>query len=104
MMPKVCTFLCLTIVLWPLPANAQPLFHYEHDWTVTIGEHQYGLREVVQTPGDFRRTQVWAGRYSFDVRFRAAGVLAIVLLPPVAMITFLAARQARISRSMRSAH
>ena len=58
------------VVLWPLAASAQPLFHYEHDWTVTVGGHLYGMREVVQTPGDFRRTQIWIGGYLFHTSIR----------------------------------
>jgi hypothetical protein len=68
----------------PLASAAQPLFRFDHDWTVTIGGRLYGLREVVQTPGDFRWTQVWVGRSSFDVRLRAAEVLAFTLFRPAA--------------------
>src|SRR6266571_3344172 len=58
------------VVFWPLAASAQPLFHNEHDWTVIVGGHLYGMREVVQTPGDFRRTQIWIGGYLFHTSFR----------------------------------
>jgi len=70
-------------MLWPLPASAQPLFRYEHNWTVTIGDHLYGLRQIVKTPGEVRFTQVWLGRYTFDTRFRAAAAVALMLLSPI---------------------
>jgi hypothetical protein len=46
-----------------------------------MGEHLYGLRQVVQTPGERRWTQVWLGRFTFDMRCRADEVVALVLLP-----------------------
>jgi hypothetical protein len=46
---------CLALAFWPLGASAQPLFHYEANWTITVGEHLYGLRQVVQTPGSAGR-------------------------------------------------
>jgi hypothetical protein len=81
-MPKKCYLLCIAIGLWPISASAQPLFRYENNWIATIGEHSYGLRGVVQTPGDFRWTQIWFGRYTFDIRCRATRVIALLLLPP----------------------
>jgi hypothetical protein len=58
------------------------LVRYERNWTVTMGEHLYGLREVVQIPGERRWTQVWIGRCAFDVRCRADELIAVLLLPP----------------------
>ena len=77
--PMAGAVLCLTILFWPRPASAQPLVHVEHDWTFTIGEQLYGLREVVQTPGEFRSTQVWVGGRSYHTRLRAIAVVAIVI-------------------------
>jgi hypothetical protein len=76
-------YLCfLAPLLWPPPARAQPLFRYEHNWTVAAGEHLYGLRQVAQAPGDFRHTQVWVGRYTFDIRCPAAAAVALAAFPP----------------------
>jgi hypothetical protein len=82
MMPRCGFLLSLAIAIWPLPANAQPLFHYERNWTITTGEHLYGLRQVAETPGDRRFTQVWLGRCTFDMRCRAEEVVVHVLLLP----------------------
>jgi hypothetical protein len=80
MMPRCGFLLSVAIAFWPLPANAQPLFHYERNWTITTGEHLYGLRQVAETPGDRRWTQVWIGRSAFDMRCRADEVIALILL------------------------
>jgi hypothetical protein len=72
----------MAIAFWPFPASAQPLFRTEHNWTVTVGEHPYGLRQVLQMPGDIRWTQVWMGRYTFNMKCRAEEVFALVLLAP----------------------
>jgi hypothetical protein len=82
MIPRWGSLLCLATALWPLPASAQPLFRNERNWTVTMGERLYGLRQVVQTPGERRWTQVWMGRSTFDVRCQAEEILALLLLPP----------------------
>ena len=76
----------MALAFWPLRASAQPLFRYESNWTVTVGENLYGLRQVVQTPGDIRWTQVWVGRCSFDMKCRAEGLIALIPLPPVDLI------------------
>jgi hypothetical protein len=73
---------CMAIALWPVPASAQPLFRCEHNWTVTAGEQVYGLRQVLQIPGNSRWTQVWLGRCTFDMRCRNEEVIALLLLPP----------------------
>lgn len=78
--------LWLALVFCPLAAMAQPLSHYEHDWTFTIGGQMYGLREVVQTPGEFRRTQLWVGGYSREVRLRPVEVVALALVPLAAAV------------------
>src|SRR5438128_7507747 len=89
MMRRTRYLLCTTILFWPLPASAQPLFRAEHNWTVTIGDHLYGLRQLVKTPGEVRWTQIWIGRCTFDTRLRAAEVGALVLRSPAdAMLGF----------------
>ena len=70
--------LLLTLALWPFAATAQPLFRYEHDWTVIIAGRTYGIREVGQTPGEFRRTQVWFVQCSRDVSLRASAILVLI--------------------------
>ena len=82
MIPRWGYLLCMALAFWPVRASAQPLFRYERNWTVTVGEHLYGLRQVVQTPGERRWTQVWIGRCAFDMRCRADEVMALLLLPP----------------------
>lgn len=52
--------------LWPLTAGAQPLFHWEHDWTIDVNGRTYGIREVVQTPGGFRRTQLFVAGHALE--------------------------------------
>ncbi|MBW3600533.1 MAG: hypothetical protein KY475_25120 [Planctomycetes bacterium] len=86
------------VLLWPPPAEAQPLFHCEHDWTVMAGERRYGLKEIVQTPGEFRRTQVWVGHRSFDIHLRAAAVAGLAMALPAAVILALCIAAARVSR------
>ena len=82
-MPRWRYLWCMALAFWPLRASAQPLFRYESNWTFTVGEHLYGLRQVVQTPGERRWTQVWVGRSVFDMRCRADEVIALISLPPV---------------------
>jgi len=75
----------LTLMIWSSSAHAQPLFNYEHDWTVKLGGRSYGLRQVAQIPGDLRRTQVWLGRYSFDISGRAGEAIALAVLSPITL-------------------
>lgn len=72
---------CFTLTLGASPASAQALFRYERDWTADLGGLMYGFRDVIQTPGEFRRTQVWIGGRLFDPADRL--VLAI---PPVTVV------------------
>jgi hypothetical protein len=81
-MKAACHLFLLALMLWPGRAHAQPLFRCEHNWTVTAGEHVYGLRQVAQAPGDLRWAQVWVGRCTFDIRCPAAQVVALAALPP----------------------
>ncbi|MEX0937674.1 MAG: hypothetical protein WDZ59_07415 [Pirellulales bacterium] len=77
--------LILSFAAFPLPARAQPLFHFEHDWTVAVGDQLYGLREVVQTPGGFRHTLVWVGPRAIYLPCRAVDVVRGSSLPAVAV-------------------
>jgi hypothetical protein len=85
----------LVILLWPVPAAAQPLFETEHDWRITIGEHSYGLWQVVQQPGEFRQTTIWCGPWVFHTRLRAAEVAAIALGPLVLVVAVTMSRWRR---------
>jgi hypothetical protein len=40
------------------------------------------LVEVVQIDGGFRRTEVWLGRWTFDINGRAVETIALALLSP----------------------
>jgi hypothetical protein len=73
----------LLVLLWPVPAAAQPLFETEHDWRITIGDGSYGVWQVVQQPGDFRQTTIHFGSRVYHTRLRAAEVAAIALGPVV---------------------
>jgi hypothetical protein len=71
------------LLLWPRPASAQPLFEYEHDWTVAVDGRLYGLQQVAQFPGGFRTTHVWLGWYSCDIKGPVAQTLPRAVLSPV---------------------
>jgi hypothetical protein len=73
----------LMVVLSPLPASAQPLFETEHDWRITIGDGSYGVRQVVQQPGEFRQTTIHFGSHVYHTRLRAAEVAALAIGPLV---------------------
>ena len=71
----------LAIALCPRFAAAQPLFETEHDWTITVGEATFGLRQHVETTGGLRSTQVFLGRLEFHTQWLAPQIVgAIVLL------------------------
>ena len=80
-MPRWRYLSCMALAFCPLGASAQPLFRYEGNWTITVSEHLFGLRQVVQMPGERRWTQVWVGRSKFDMRCRAHEVIALILHP-----------------------
>jgi hypothetical protein len=81
-MPRSCYLLALTLLLWPSSARAQPLFHMEHNWAVLIDGRRFGLLQVVQIPGDFRRTAVWLGWCTFDIKGPAGQTIALAILSP----------------------
>ena len=80
---------CAALVLWPVPADAQPLFRRERAWTVEVGGRAYGWCDVAQAPGDWWWTVVWVAGRPLAPAHRAEDrwVLAV---PPVA--AFLAVR------------
>ena len=86
MVPRAGYLLCLTMAFWPLPASAQPLFRCERNWTVTVDDQLYGLRQELKIPGDIRFTQVWIGHYTFTMNCRAMEVIALPLLPAADLI------------------
>lgn len=80
-MRHIIFIIVFTFALWPRVATAQPLFKTEHDWTITVGDARFGLRQSVQMPGEFRSTDVYLGWYSFHTRVLATHiVIAIALL------------------------
>ena len=81
-MSKSWLLVLLAFLLCPQAAHAQPLFRIDQSWTVSIGDNQFGLREVIMTPGELRWTQVWLGCCSFDIHCRAAEFIPLVLCAP----------------------
>ncbi len=75
------------LLLTTRQAEAQPLFRFEHDWTVDIGEGTYGIREVIMEPDSFQYTQFFYGPGSANVRFRVRTILGIACLTVVACMT-----------------
>ena len=89
MRPAIFCLASIALALSASPANAQPLFHYERDWTIEVEGRLYGFRDVVQTPGDFYWTQVWFQGHQFTpAHYREHRW--VLIFPPVAAI--LAAR------------
>ncbi|MFO0917048.1 MAG: hypothetical protein U0872_01890 [Planctomycetaceae bacterium] len=66
----------LAIALCPRFAAAQPLFETEHDWTITVGEATFGLRQHLETTGGLRSTQVFLGRLEFHTQWLAPQIVA----------------------------
>jgi hypothetical protein len=73
----------LMILLWSMPASAQPVFRSEHDWRVAVDGRLYGLWQIAQFPGGSRTTEVWLGWYSCEIKGPMAEVLALAVLSPV---------------------
>src|SRR5215471_2489100 len=81
--------LSMVMLLCPPPrAMAQPLFHVEHNWTVIIDGHRYGLWRVVQTPGDRRWTKIWVADYSFRTDYQTAKFVTRLAIAGVALCCF----------------
>jgi hypothetical protein len=79
-MRRVIIIIVFGFALWPRAASAQPLFKTEHDWTMTVGDATFGLRQSVQTPGEFRNTHVYLGWYDFRTRFLASHIVVAMTL------------------------
>jgi len=79
---------CTTLVLWPSPADGQPLFRRERQWTMEVGGRTCGWCDVIQTPGDFWWPEVWIAGRAFSPVHRPADrwVLGV---PPVAAVIVL---------------
>src|SRR5262249_7757627 len=75
---------CLVALCWVSPAAAQPLFHFDRAYTITLANKQYGFVDVVQTPGGFRWTEFWFADHRFEPahHWQDCWVLAI---PPVGL-------------------
>ena len=67
----------------------------EHDWRITIGGNSWGLRQMVQQPGEHRLTMIELGPWMFPTRLRAAEVAAIALGPMVLVVAVTMSRWRR---------
>ena len=81
-MPRAWCVVALAVLLWPSSAHAQPGADVEHYWAVSIEGRKFGLIEVVQIDGGFRRTEVWLGWWTFDIDGWAAETIALALVSP----------------------
>ena len=89
----LCLFIAILVCLaTPSSASAQWATSVcEQDWTLKIGERNYGVQQILQRPGDCRYTQVVVG----DNAYRTSDVLsarqAPWLLIPAVVLAFAAA-------------
>lgn len=70
----------LGFALWPQVASAQPMFTTEHDWTITIGEKTFGLRQHLETTGGLRSTEIFLGWYDFHTQWPAPQIVTAAML------------------------
>lgn len=63
-------------------AGAQPLIRVGPDWRVSVGGRDYGLRHLRPLPGEFEWTEVWLGRYRFNIRGAMAEWAGVALVSP----------------------
>jgi hypothetical protein len=87
MFTRVALIACTALPLWAAPADAQPLFRRERNWTVEVGGRTYGLCDVVQTPGDFRWPEVWIAGRPFNPTHRPADQWVLAVPPLTAVLT-----------------
>jgi hypothetical protein len=88
MMNAVVGFLaCATLAIWTTPVDAQPLFRSERNWTIEIDGLRYGFRDVVQTPGEIRWTQLWIADHPFEPGHRPADVWLLAVPSVAAVLT-----------------
>jgi hypothetical protein len=82
-MPRILQFLTLILVaLSPRISQAQPWIHREHDWTMTVGGADFGVRELVQEPGGLRWTVICAGERTCSLHRPFWVVVAALLAGP----------------------
>jgi hypothetical protein len=102
-MKKWIQILCIGVALWPQDVAAQPLFRYEHDFSFTLADRRFGVREAVQSPGEWRTTQVWVGGRCITTRLPWYLVVAAFLGASAAWIAALIyAVQQAVARGARS--
>jgi hypothetical protein len=53
----------------------------EHDWTLTIGDRTFGLRQYVHVPGERRTTTVFLSETMVESQLRAAPLAAMIIIP-----------------------
>ena len=53
----------------------------EHDWTLTVGQRTFGLRQHLHLPGDRRTTTVCLGNTMVESELRAAPWAAMIIIP-----------------------
>ena len=72
----------LSVGLWTVTANAQPIMVTEHDWTLSVGNGRYGVFQSNISPGYLqRRTTVYCRGPLFTVSMRAEVLLGLILVP-----------------------
>jgi hypothetical protein len=62
----------------------------EHNWTVTVGGEDYGLRQTVLVDYDIRRTTIYLGQHTLSTRLRAPWIAAIVAVALAAFVVMVA--------------
>jgi len=74
------------LLLWPLSASAQPIFHTKRDWTITIADQHFGIYDIVQNPGEICRTEIFVGPWRFYSYTPIAAAVTTLLGPPVDLL------------------
>lgn len=75
-------------------AQPGPLVTVEHDWRIQIGNYHYGLTQVKwlgTTKGS--RITIWFGRNHLTFYGQASWLIASILLPTGALVSFLFTRR-----------
>jgi hypothetical protein len=64
--------------LLPSFANAQYAEVFkEHDWTVVVADHRFGLEQSALTPGDIRWTRIYWGFGTTTTNWRAPTIALV---------------------------
>jgi hypothetical protein len=88
---RLRTLLILLAFLPPvlvLPASVHAQWattRVEHDWTLAIGEHRFGLEQTMTLPGSYRTTTVHLGPVSVRSKLHTGSIVALVVIP-IAML------------------